>query len=140
MTPATQLASVLAALADHLNTHPDLPTVNISRNSIGYHCQISSFGHRGEPRDAAALVAWFDSLTDPVLTATPWKRSKDNPRAAKVELTGRTTNGTEITVWELVQELGKALGFTKKDADPLAEVVFSVDLLRALTSSEDVQP
>ena len=139
MTAATQQANVLAALADHLNANPDLPTVNIARDSSGYHCQISAFEHRGEPRDAAALVTWFDSLTDPVLTAHPWKRSKTHPRAARVDLTGKTANGTEIRVWELVQELGKILGFTKKDADPYAEVVFSVDILRDLAKAEAAQ-
>jgi hypothetical protein len=136
MTTATNLAALLNALAEHLNTHPNLPVVNIARRGDQKHAlQISAFTSLGEPREAAALADWFDSLTDPVLTATPWKRSKDYPRAAKVELTGKTTNGTEVLVWDLVQEIGKPLGFTK-DTNQFTEVKFDVAVLRELAKAD----
>ncbi|ANZ35310.1 hypothetical protein BBK82_03645 [Lentzea guizhouensis] len=137
MTAATDLAALFAALAEHLNAHPDLPGVNVSRSAPGYLLQISSSALRCEPINASALLLWHDTLTDPVLTAFHWGRSKDCPRGAKVEVVGKTLNGTEVRVWEVVPELGRILGFTKKGADRWAEAEFSVDILRELAAAEN---
>jgi hypothetical protein len=130
-TPATELADLLTALGAHLHAHPNLTTVNIAR-TVGYALQISSRDHQGEPVEAAALIAWHDSLTDPALTATPWRRSADYPAAAKVELAGRTVSGVRVMVWDVVQHLADHL-----DLEPdSGRVRFDVSVLRAMTAAK----
>jgi hypothetical protein len=123
-TPALETADYLAAIADHLRANPQLTRVNPC--TMARKVQIASYIHRGEPDEAAALVLWHDSLTDPQIVAYQWA---SEPASAGCRITGRTATGVELVVWDVVQQLGSRLGF---EEGVHADKPITADLLREM--------
>jgi hypothetical protein len=127
-SPVIDLANWLQAVADHLHANPHVTRVNLASGTK--QLQISSFTFMGEPDEAAALILWHDSLIGARITASGWPNEPEN---AKCTVTGRTANGVELVVWDVVEGLGARMGFDEKSR---AEEPVVPELLRELAAEQ----
>lgn len=91
ITPALRQAAFLFALAQHLTKYSDLEPVNVLGRAPGEDLQLRSHG----VRNAGALVAWADSLTEPSVSV------KCIGDAAYVDVTGGMPT-SPATVWTTI--------------------------------------
>ena len=127
--PAVDFADFLVGLVKHLRAHPHLPRAHVFSGQQDGELQLS------DGDEAEHLHIWFSSLDEAEVLARPWFTDR---RHAYVLVRGVTKSGHGLRVWNMVPDLGVALGYGENSDDELSPIDDSVLVDFALASVQEV--
>lgn len=96
MTAATEQAGLFHALADHLDTHPDLPPV-----WIGVGIQV----HAVRGSQGRGLIAWARSLDHPAIELEPIGVESIAPTKVRGRIVTTLPGGSGVDIWCEIPEV-----------------------------------
>ncbi len=122
-----ELTKTFFDILELLQQHPHLPRVILHTGQQNGELQLGSTRNEAEN-----LHAWFSSLENAHIVASPWFDEGEH-KHAYVAVHGQTTDGLQLRVWDKVHGLGEFLGYTAGTDSERHEVADSVLVDFALT-------